>query len=431
MMKKKWIFVTILVFISALIAAGCSSDTGGGGGSGDGEITIEYWQYHFPTKVELIDELIAEFEAEHPGIKVNHSTFPYDQYQQQVATMVPAGRGPDVINIFYGWTAEYVKQGFLQPLRQEAFPHDEIESEFFSLVESVKIDGEYWVLPTAVRSLALIYNTELFEEAGLDPDSPPTTWDELVDYALKTTIRDSNGRLQQSGLAWEPGAQGHHWFRDALLYQAGGRSLSDDRRTILWNETDAGLEAWKYYLSFPLELKTSERDFYSTDVNAFTTGHAAMNIDGSFRLGTLQRDFPDLPYRVAPLPAYKHESTYASFWANGITRRVEGEKLEAAEKFLQFLLREDVMERWLDHVGELPARESVALQDQYVNDPNYGPFIEQLSIANAHFFVDEAGERDLVIQAVDRVLVRGEDPEEVFEWLVEKTQELFDQYWSD
>ena len=47
------------------------------------------------------------------------------------------------------------------------------------------------------------------------------------------TIRDGNDRLQQAGMAWEPSQQGHHWFRDGLLYQAGGESLSEDRRTIL------------------------------------------------------------------------------------------------------------------------------------------------------------------------------------------------------
>ena len=73
-----------------------------------------------------------------------------------------------------------------------------------------------------------------------------------------------------------------------------------------------------------------------------------MNIDGSFRIGTLQADAPDLNYAIAPLPVKDEQSTQASFWSNGITSGVEGEKLEASVKFLQFLTSEDVMERWLD-----------------------------------------------------------------------------------
>ena len=68
------------------------------------------------------------------------------------------------------------------------------------------------------------------------------------------------------------------------------------------------------------------------------------------------------------LPVKDEQSTQASFWSNGITSGVEGEKLEASVKFLQFLTSEDVMERWLDEIGELPAKESVAMQGKYLDD---------------------------------------------------------------
>ena len=131
------------------------------------------------------------------------------------------------------------------------------------------------------------------------------------------------------------------------------------------------------------------------------------------------------------LPVKDEQSTQASFWSNGITSGVEGEKLEASVKFLQFLTSEDVMERWLDEIGELPAKESVAMQGKYLESELYGAFIEQLPYANAHFFVDESQERDLVIQAVDRVLLQNVEPEEAFEELVTETQKLFDDYWTN
>ncbi|WP_087974196.1 extracellular solute-binding protein [Oceanobacillus rekensis] len=437
-MYRKWQFM-LLGILLLLVLAACSggeedssSDAKTDESEGaDGEITLEYWQYSFDSKVTLMDELIAEFEEANPGIKVEQTNFPYDQYNEQVAAQVPAGRGPDVINLFYGWVPTYVDAGYLQPLPQDAFPHDEIESEFFPLVEATKMDGEYWTIPTAVRTLALFYNKDLFEEAGLDPESPPTTWEELEDYAVQLTKADDSGRLEQSGMAWEPAQQGHQWLRDGLTIQAGGQVLSEDRKDVVWADDPAGLEAFKYWLSFPTDLGTSEQGFYTDDVTAFVTEKAAMNIDGSFRIGTLQSDAPDLNYAVAPLPGKDAQSTNSSFWTNGITAGVEGEKLEAATKFLEFLTSDDVMERWLDATGELPAKEAVAMQDKYVNDEIYGPFIESLPFANAHFFVDETKERDLVIDAANKVLMEGMDPEEAFNELVESTQELYDAYWSD
>ncbi|QGH33795.1 extracellular solute-binding protein [Gracilibacillus salitolerans] len=431
-MVSKWKLALfgVLLLLFLVACSGNDKNAGSEDASEDEEITLEYWQYSFDSKVKIVDELIEEFEADNPGIKVEQTNFPYDQYNEQVAAQVPAGKGPDVINLFYGWVPTYVDAGYLQPLPQDEFPHDEIESEFFPLVEATKMNDEYWTIPTAVRTLALFYNKDLFEEAGLDPNSPPEKWEELEEYAVQLTKEDG-GRLEQSGMAWEPAQQGHQWLRDGLTRQAGGEVLSEDRRTVTWGDDPAGLEAFKYWLSFPTDLGTSEEGFYTDDVTAFITEKAAMNVDGSFRIGTLKSDAPDLNYGIAPLPGKDQQSTNSSFWTNGITAGVEGEKLEAATKFLKFLTSDEVMEKWLDATGELPAKEAVAMQDKYVNDEIYGPFIESLPFANAHFFVDETKERDLVIDAANRVLMEGVDPEDAFNELVESTQELYDEYWSD
>ncbi|RAJ03055.1 MULTISPECIES: extracellular solute-binding protein [Paenibacillus] len=391
-------------------------------------ITIEYWQYEFPAKVELINTLIQEFETEHPNIKVKQTNFPYDQYNQKVATLVPAGKGPDVINLYYGWLPKYVQSGYLQPLPESSFPG--IAEAFFPFVDTAKLNGSYYALPTGVRTLGLFYNKDLFTKAGLDPEKPPTTWEELVSDAKALTETDKNGQLVTEGFAWEPGSQLHHWFRDGLLYQAGGKDTSEDRRKILWNDTPAGLEAFKYLVDFATVHKVGINGFYTDDANAFKTGHAAINVDGSYRLGSIKKDAPDLNFAVAPLPGYKGKSTQASFWANAIPANVTGEKLEAATAFLQFLISKGVQEQWVEKVGELPAQKEVALQDKYVNDPLLGPFISQLNDANAHFFIDETQERTLFVNAVDEVLLNHVPEEQAFNDLVAKTQKLYDDYWA-
>lgn len=82
-------------------------------------VTITYWQYEFRSKVEAINELIRRFEAQNPGIKVVHQTFPYDAFQQKVVAAIPAGQGPDVVNLYYGWAPTWVKAGYLVPLPED------------------------------------------------------------------------------------------------------------------------------------------------------------------------------------------------------------------------------------------------------------------------------------------------------------------------
>ena len=68
-------------------------------------VEIEYWQYVFDTRVQAMDQLIANFEEANPDITVNHQTFPYADYQTRVVAANVAGQGPDVVQLFYGWSA--------------------------------------------------------------------------------------------------------------------------------------------------------------------------------------------------------------------------------------------------------------------------------------------------------------------------------------
>jgi len=140
-------------------------------------VEIEYWQYFFEARVKAMDALIEKFQAENPGITVKHTHFPYADYRTKVAAAVPAGEGPDVVQLFYGWLNDYIDASLIQPLPASDFPVAEIEAEYFPMVQAMKRGDNYYALPTAVRSLALFWNTRLFEEAGLDPNRPPQNLD--------------------------------------------------------------------------------------------------------------------------------------------------------------------------------------------------------------------------------------------------------------
>ena len=167
--------------------------------------TITYWQYFYESKVNLVDELIKKFEATNPGIKVEQVTFPYESFNQKVAASIPAGEGPDVITLFYGWLPMYVKAGYLQELPKTDFNKAYFDKTYYPFVaESVDFGGKYYSAPTAVRTLALIWNKKLFKEAGLDPNVPPKTLEELAAYAKKLSKYDNQGNLIQAGLAMQP-----------------------------------------------------------------------------------------------------------------------------------------------------------------------------------------------------------------------------------
>ncbi|MBI3457488.1 MAG: extracellular solute-binding protein [Candidatus Rokubacteria bacterium] len=392
-------------------------------------VEIEYWQYTFAQRVQAIDELIKRFEAANPGIRVKHTHVPYDDFRLKIAAAIPAGQGPDVVQLFYGWLHDYLKAKLLQPLPTDLFDPAEIEREFFPLVKQMKVGGQYYAVPTAVRSLALFWNRKLMREAGLDPAKPPQTLDELIEAAKKMTKRDAGGNLLQVGIALDMGGQDHHWLREVLIRQMGGQPYSADGRTVAY-AGPAGTRAVAWYTDLVAKHKVSQFGFLTDGVTAFRSGKAGFTIDGSFRLAAFDGQ-AGLDYGVGELPAHEgRRSNFASYWVNGITPKATGAKKEAAAKFLRFITTPAAMELWLEKVGELPARQAVAEKDAVRNHPKYGAFIRGLAYAEVTFFVNETAQRKLFIDMVDRIAIKGLPVAESVAQAAAEEQKLLDAFFA-
>ncbi len=384
-------------------------------------VEIEYWQYVFDSRIQAMDKLIENFEAANPDITVKHTTFPYADYQTRVVAAKVAGQGPDVVQLFYGWTDQFVNGGLIQPLDPAVFPHAEIEADFFPIVSAMKRGDDYYGLPTAVRSLALFYNKALFAEAGIEP---PTNLEELLAAVEATTKRDGGGNITTAGITLDMAGQDHHWWREALVRQNGGVPY-DAEGNVAYNDA-AGAAALKFYTDLQTEQKVGLVGFMDEGQAAFRAGLAAMTIDGTFRLGA----FAGNPFEwgVVELPADADgmRSNYSSYFANGIGATAEGEELEAAQKFLKYISSPEAMEIWLETVGELPARRDVALTDANLADPILGPFLKGLEYAHTTRFYDEAGQRQTSIDMVNRVLLEGQSIEDSLAQAAQAEQAIID-----
>ncbi len=429
-MNNKIKVLLILVIFMVILASPIFANGSKEASSSENEVTkIVYWQYYYETKKNLMDELIKEFEKQNPDIKVVQQTFPYENYNTKVASSVPSGKGPNVINLYYGWLPNYIKSGYLQPLPKDMFNYKEIEDEFLQLVNAAKFDDKYYALPTAVRSLALFWNKDLFKEAGLDPENPPKTIEELVEYAKKLTKTDAGGNYLQTGVTLELRAQVHHWLREVLIRQFGGAPYSEDGTKVTYNNK-AGYDALKFLTDLQLVEKVGMPNFMTNDVTAFKSGAMGMTIDGSFRLGTLDK-IPELNYGVTEIPVLNGEKfNFASFWANGITKFTEGKELEASVRFLKYLTSEEVMGKWLKAIGELPAKKSLVSNPEYENHPKYGPFIKGLSYANATKFIDEASQRQVWIDAWDEIVLNNVSVKDAVDAAAVKEQKILDKYYK-
>lgn len=413
---------------SLMLATAIASPLSVMGGTANA-VEIEYWQYFFAERVEAMDMLIAKFEEANPDITVKQTTFPYAQYQAKVAAAVPAGQGPDVVQLYYGWLRDYMQAGLLSPLPTDRFDPAAIDAEFFPIVQAVKVDGAYYGLPTAVRTMAMFYNKALFTAAGLDPENPPKTYEEVVAAAQAIVERDAGGNLLVAGITATPVSQDAHWWREVLMRQFGGQSYSDDYRTVTYN-TPEGISALRAYTSLFMDAKVTDYAFMDESQASFVAGKAGILMDGSFRIGAVS-SVEGLDWGVAPLPTHNGiTSNYSSYWLNGISSKTTGEELEASIKFMEFITSEESMQLWLKVVGELPARSSVALTDENRVDPVYGPFIAGLETARATDFVNEAAQRQIWLDMIDMVNVGGVSVEDAIAEAAATEQHLIDAYYA-
>lgn len=428
MMKKILFIIGVMMLMMVGITATAQDDV----------IEIEYWQYFFDARQSAMNMLIEQFEEENPGIRVIHnSDIAYDNFRTELATSVAGGVGPDVVTLFYGWMPAFVDAGYLVPL-PEPFTEEYINENFVPMVSgSAAFEGEYYAVPTAVRSLALFYNKDLLADAGIE--NPPETLEEFKDMAVAATVYDGDPSLDNivtEGYAVQMSGQAHHWFREALVRQFGGVPYNDDYTEVMYN-SEEGCEAFAWLTDFETNLMTGTNEGIGGTADAddaFVAGLAALHIDGSFRLAAA-RNNEDLNFGIAELPVGPNgeRHTYGSYWTHGITRRAAEDpaRMEAATKFLEFITSPEAGLLWVEEVGELPAQIEAANNEDLLEDPILGPFVAGLSYSHATFFVDESQQRQVMIDAFDLVRLSGVDPCDALQEAAAVEQDLLDDFWEE
>ncbi len=164
----------------------------------------------------------------------------------------------------------------------------------------VKYNNKYYGIPFVNYNYGLFYNKDLFKEAGLDPEKPPVTFDELKEYAKKLTKVDSSGNIIQLG--WMPMNEPYATIN--ILMSGGGQFIDaegnptfNDANIVKTFQWDVDL-AKEYGLDKVMAFITG----FSTGNNPFQLGKVAMYVDGMWMINFNKQSAPDLNYGVAAIP---------------------------------------------------------------------------------------------------------------------------------
>ncbi len=279
--------VTLLLPLLALLAV-----------SGAAAQELEMWTLALsPTFDDYINGVVAEFEAAHPGVTVNWVDLPDGGFPDKFFASIAAGQAPDVVNLNTSRMRLAVKEDALVNLSENATP-EQLSIYFPSLLESSSVGGSVYAFPWYQAPTVLMYNKSIFEQAGLDPESAPGTYEEAIDMAQ--TIREATFL---EGIAPLP-------FPEDWLVQNGVDILSEDGLEPAFN-TPEGVAALQTYVD-AVESRAVSQDAINFDyqkaIGDFAGGQAAMLVTGPQFLRTVESDGPAV-YANLGLAPYPQTAT--------------------------------------------------------------------------------------------------------------------------
>ncbi|MEZ4725814.1 MAG: sugar ABC transporter substrate-binding protein [Caldilineaceae bacterium] len=293
---------------------------------------------------------LAAYQQRQPGTQVDYLVLP--NYATRLRTALESVDPPDVVRINAFILPDLVDRGMLAPL-----PAWLVEQATLSplLHTMTTVDGTPYCLPHEVNTLALLYNSALFDAAQLPYPTAAWTWDTLRTTAEQLTDADAG----HYGLSLP--ADMSRWL--AFLYQAGG-SVADPTYTTMTMNSPEAVNALQVYTNLVLDGMAASPAMVGSSWSgeAFAQGQAAMIIEGNWIIPYLREQAPTLAYGVAPLPAGPAGQATVAF-ANCYAIAAGTANPVAAAALIDFLTSAESQTGWLSLTAALPTRSDV--QDRW------------------------------------------------------------------
>ena len=355
----------------ALVSAGAVAL---GGAAAAQEITLQFWdnQQTESGLSQFQQAAVDRFMEENPGIAVEVTTIPYPEYQQRLLTAVQGGNAPDIATLDQIWVGAFAQAGAVADLTDRAAASGLTRDQFFGGAwDSAVVDGALYGIPFNVDVWQFsFYNADLLEAAGVDPASL-TTFEGLRSAAEALT---GEGRF---GV----GLFGHRGedtvvVVNSFIFSNGGAVLAEDGSCAL-NAAPA-VEAMTYLQDLAQFAPDGILNASSgTMRELFLNGSLAIEFWPALEQPTLQAS--DLNWGFVNGTAPEGMTPVGTFGGWNLAVFESSEHQDAAWKFIEFMVREDVNG---DVVDLIPA--NVAAAEAFLAENRQGPeeILEHLSNAS-------------------------------------------------
>lgn len=322
-----------------------------------------------------LDPIIAAFEAANPDIDIENVESAGDGYEGLAQTALlglASGNPPDLVQVGFTLLPTLVASGgpiALDPFMQASgFDSSSLQP---GMLELGQLGGSNYIMPIGISTPIMYYNLDLFRAAGLDPDAPPTTWEEA-----RTAARALVDAGYQ-GILWGWSITGN-WLFQTMLESAGGQmGIDTDSGHVATFNDEAGERVLTYLRDL---AKDGLMPVTEATVQTFASGQLGMLVDSSFqRVNTPRQVAAEVRLAAVPIPEGGVMRLPAG--GNGVMMfSRDSAKQAAAWRFLQFLVGPEAGRIVAENTGYTPPNAALleTLAQENAADPDYALVLSQV-----------------------------------------------------
>jgi multiple sugar transport system substrate-binding protein len=383
---------------TAAFVAGCGGGRGVGGQQQTGaeftgeyegpDVTLDYWNGFTGGDGPTMQEMVRKFNADQPNITVKSNTVEWADFYQRLPAAANAGRGPHVGVMHLDQLATNAARNVIVPLDDVAEQIGLKEEDFTPAVWQPGIyNGNRYGIPLDVHTLAMYFNREHFQKAGID--EPPTD---------AASLDEACRKLQQAGYEqpfWMPNQWPAHLMFFSLVWQFGGEPYNEDGSEATFGSKE-GMEALQWMRDQVDKGYGPPNVDIDAQYLAFKNGQNSITWDGIWQINDLKE--AGIDYGVAPIPTIGEQP---AAWANShhffmTAQAGEDENLANASKMFISSLSQDSA-TWAS-AAMIPARNSAREGAAYTDSPQavLDPYLE-----NLHFLPSVPGVADTIAPTVE------------------------------
>ena len=385
-MRKAVILIAIFIFIGGILFNVPDSVAQKGKGK------LLRLTFYYPVGVagplaRVIGEITDKFNKENEGKieVVPVYSGDYDPTMQKVLTAIMAGNPPDIFMVEISELPTLLAMDAVLPLDEyiKKIEKGYWEDFYAPFRENAVIGGKIYGIPFQRSTPVFYWNKEIFKAAGLPPDKPPQTWDELKDYAVKLTVRDPKaGDVKQWGVTISGGW--NDWLFEAFVRQNGSWLISPDGLKANFNSKEA-IEALDFWVELKHRLKVGPpHSTWGSTPPDFVGGRTAMLYHSTGILTFLKKS-AKFDFGVAFMPKKKTFGAEVGGANLMIAKKISKERQDAAWKYLEWMSSVKNTAEWSAASGYVAVRnssyEDPIMKEHVSKNPEYLVARDQLKYA--------------------------------------------------